>query len=133
MSRRRISSDGSTGESMAELWFKRHGWVMHRHQPPTKVVYIDKRPTVIHCAEGRVPDYTGYAPNIGNVYRACECKEEKGGSMPCSRLTKKQREWMDECAPGCRYVAITWMDGETFCEVFPYKPKGSYKRGEGKR
>ena len=132
---RRPQSNGSLGEQLAEVWFVRHKWCMFRHQPATKVVYIEGVPRVVHTKKGRgTADYTGYRPGILNQYCAMECKEFSGKTMPCSNLDKEQREWMDKLPPGCAYVAITWTDQDgPWCEVHPYKPKGSYCRGEGMR
>lgn len=132
-------SDGSTGEQAAVLWFKRNGWVMERHQPPTRVIWKDKKPIVIQCKSQGVADYTGYGlfaiNDFGTVaiYRACEVKESHGGTMPCSTLDKDQRDWMDQRPFGTAFVGIMWMDGKCFFETFNYQRTGSYKKGSGNK
>ena len=127
-------NNGTVGEQVAEAWFRRNGWVMERHQPPTRVVYVRGRPTVIHEKSDGVADYTGYdyypcgCGDVYPVYRACEVKEATGLSMPASRLTKEQRAWMASRPLGTAFVAVVWMDGNPACEVFPFVGKGSYKR-----
>jgi len=125
-------SNGTAGEDMALHWAKQHGWRLFRHQPPTKVVYIEKRAVTIQCKSGGISDFTGYRPRLINMYVAVEAKEATGKTMMCSRLDKDQRDWMSRLPPGCAYVAIAWMDGgNPWCEVHPFKYKGSYKRNEG--
>jgi hypothetical protein len=127
-------SNGTLGEQMAEVWFRAHGWEMERHQPPTKVIWAKGKPVVIHCKKGGISDFTGYRKGLLNAYVACECKEAHGKTWACSKLDKDQREWMGRRPPGCAYVAITWTDRDgPWCEIHPFKPKGSYRRGEGAR
>ena len=123
-------SKGDAGEKIAEYEFNRRGWIMHRHQPPTKVVKTKNGPTVIHLkGAGGIADFTGYYL-IGRVpvYLACEVKERKGKTVPCSDVRKDQRDWMESIPEDSRHVGIYWKDAGTF-EVFPYKRTGSYKMG----
>jgi hypothetical protein len=128
------SNNGTVGEQVAEAWFRRNGWVMERHQPPTRVVYVKGRPTVVHERSNGVADYTGYQwldSCMVPEYRACEVKEVYGSnSMPASRLSKEQRAWMETRPQGTAFVAVVWMDGNPTCEVFPFVDKWSYKRAE---
>ena len=104
---------------------------MFRTQP--EVRYLP-RGKVVTVGTGGIADYTGYSPEEWGrpldvpVYTACEVKEARGDSMPCSRLSRKQRAWMSSLPPGCAYVAILWVDYGTM-DVLEYKPSGSYKRG----
>jgi hypothetical protein len=136
---------GKAGELAAEYWFKKHGWAMYRTQPPMEIVGILTGPMVSalsrffnrlsfygHMVIGRmgkggIVDYTGHE---GAIYRACEVKEAVGASMPASRLDKGQREFLSGVPTNCAFVGILWTDYSLF-EIFPYLPKGSYKKGEG--
>ncbi len=130
-------SNGTLGEQLAELWFRQHGWVMFRTQPPTKVVYVKGKPTVINCDNGGIADYTGYVVHtrwtniVAPYYIAVEVKEAHGKSMPASRLNRKQRDWMTALPEGCAYVAVVWVDGNPWCEVFPFVARGPYRQGGG--
>ena len=130
-------SDGKTGEFLFERWAKDHGWIMERHQPPTKVVRRNGKVFTIQCKSTGIADYTGYervyfGPQEFPMYRAAEVKEAFGYSMDCSRLDKDQRDWMAAIPWVSAYVAIAWMDGgNPHMEIFRYQREGSYKRGEG--
>ena len=126
---RRPQSNGSAGEYAASLWFKRHGWVMFRTQPATRVVWKGKVPVVINVGTGGIADYTGYYGVWPYPYRACEGKEAHGDSMPASTLDVKQRAWMDALPAGCAWVCVLWDTG--VCEGYEYVRTGSYKRGAG--
>lgn len=128
---------GEIGERAAEQWFLNNGWHMVRTQPAIQILGVapGKRYgqvfTVRMVGRGGVPDYTGYKykaclDNI--VYYACEVKEAAGDSMPCSRLDKAQREFMDKLPYGSAWVGILWTDTGKFT-MHPYQAKGSYKRG----
>ena len=120
-------SQGVSGEKMAEWFFNVNDWRMFRTQPETKTVYIKKKPTVIHCGSGGIADYTGYKMvDDRPLYVACEVKEAKGDSMPCSRLGKKQRDWLLLLPNGCAFVGVFWIDFCDFC-MYHFKEKGSYK------
>lgn len=129
-------SSGKTGERIAEIWFREHGWKMFRHQPETKTVYLKgKGLTTIQCRSDGVADYTGYEiikflNSVLPMYRACEVKEAFGDTMPCSRLGKAQRDWMAAIDFRSAFVGVLWMDVMVF-EIFRFHPKGSYQRGQG--
>lgn len=128
--RRYSVSKGNAGEQAAEIWFTVRGWRMIRTQPETRVIKRNGRPVVIQCGNGGVADYTGYTTVDSPVphYIACEVKTAIGNTMPASRLTKRQRDWMLSIPAQCRYVLIVWPNE---CEVFRFIDRGSYKRGEG--
>lgn len=131
-------SSGSLGEQLAELWFKGKGWKMERHQPPTRIISINKKPIVVNCKSQGVADYTGYEmvliPSLSMqlpLFRACEVKEAYGPRMPASRLDKAQRDWLRDIDPRCAFVGIAWMNNPVFFELHKFIYSGSYKRGEG--
>jgi len=130
-------SNGTLGEQLAELWFYRHKWIMFRTQPPTKVVTIKGKPTIINCDNGGIADYTGYKMvTFGFLrerphYAAVEVKEAHGKSMPASRLNRQQRNWLAALPVGCASVAIIWVDGNPWCEMHLFVERGSYQQGEG--
>jgi hypothetical protein len=110
---------------------------MVRTQPETKVVYINGKPTVIHCKnKDGVPDFTGYHPIIYGlseavpIYTACEVKEAAGDSMVASRLSIEQRKYMLALPVLCSFVGIWWSSWGVF-EVFKFQYCGSYKKGTG--
>lgn len=125
---KRKQSSGEAGERAAELWFRVNGWHMTRTQPETRTVWAKGRPVVVNCGSGGVADYTGYRLrpiDKAPIYAACEVKEASADTMPCSRLTKEQRDWMESIPDMCRFVGILWPDG-TF-SVLPYKAgRGAY-------
>jgi hypothetical protein len=133
----RNQSNGTTGEALSELFFKGQGWKMSRHQPPTRVVYIKGKPSIIPCKTDGVPDYTGYEivqlfPQAMPIFRACEVKEADGDRMPASRLSQAQRDWMNERDQRCMFVGICWTDKNPIVfELFHFVYTGSYKRGQG--
>jgi len=123
---RRKQSNGQAGEQAFEAWARVHGWVMYRTQPAVRYLPGGK---VVTVGTGGIADYTGYVDiRRAPIYRACEVKECKGSRMPASRLSVKQRAWLDSLPPGCAYVAIMWTDYGTM-DVLEYKPSGSYVRG----
>lgn len=126
----RTTSNGSIGENLVRHWFNRHGWRMHRHQPPTRVVTVRGKPVIVPCESDGVFDYSGYQMSTAQ-YRAVEVKEAHGDSMEASRLTKQQRNWGAQLPSGCAWVAVCWMDGSLGIEVFPFVTRGAYKRGCG--
>lgn len=143
---RRLQS-GQQGEIAAERWFLNNGWQMFRTQPAINI--LGSKPgarygrifTVCMVGRGGVPDYTGYLydypdskfspieAGYGALYRAVEVKESAGSTMPASRLDKAQREFMAKLPGRCAWVGVWWVDHQQF-EMFPFKAKGSYKRGE---
>ena len=128
--RRAKQSNGTTGEREFERWSGLNGWVMFRHTPSTRVVYGSSGPKIVFV-EKATPDYTGFLA-ISYAYRAVEVKEASGDTMPCSRLTKRQRERMKALPEGLGFVAVCWMDGSrNGIEIFCFKEAGSYKRSEG--
>jgi hypothetical protein len=131
-------SNGEVGEAAAEQWFKINDWKMFRTQPATKVVYVNKKPTVINCGKGGITDFTGYRYRYDSPYSscpfyiACEAKEATGDTMPCSRL-KDQKDFMDKLPQMSRFVFVFWIN-YGYGEIFFYKTgRGSYKRGGGKK
>ena len=136
----KIKSDGRMGEQLAEVWFRQNGWKMVRHQPATRVIRLNGKPTIINCGRGGVADYTGYevvyledqnSRQCIPFFRAVEVKEAYGLRMPASRLDKKQREWLDDIDERSAFVGVCWMDNPIQFEVFQFIPKGAYCRGEG--
>ena len=129
-------SNGTAGETAAQYWFTVHGWRMHRHQPATKVIGRGAGKRIINCDTGGIADYTGHEAielHDGRtlpLFRACEVKEAKGDRMPCSRLGRKQRAYMDSLPNGCAWVGVLWVDHSTF-EMFHYQQTGSYTKGDG--
>ena len=142
-----MKSSGSSGERLAEYRFKSIGWIMDRHQPGTKTTYINGKPTIINCKSNGIPDYTGYElvqihEQFYPIYRAVEVKECKEKSMPCSRLGvnrppigkegSSQNYWMSLHDKRSCFVAIYWQGSACgSIELFKWKPKGMYNRGEG--
>lgn len=135
MNRKRLQS-GQQGERMAEQWFVNNGWHMVRTQPAIQI--LGTKPgklygrifTVRMIGKGGVPDYTGYVyAREGAQYQACEVKEAVGDSMPCSRLYSDQRAFMKALPYECAWVGVWWVDHQQF-EMFPFKERGAYKRGE---
>lgn len=131
---------GKAGESSAEYWFKINGWEMERHQSPNRLVNFGSKTIIVPLKSTGIPDYTGYENCIINsvsipIYRAVECKEAVGETMPCSRLgnmknTCSQNYWMSRHNPSIScFVYILWSDGTP--EMHKWKPKGSYKKGSG--
>lgn len=130
-----LKSNGKAGEEAAEWFFKRAGWQMFKVAPPSRVVNIHGRPQVVYTGKG-YPDYMGHidGPDLLNAaFLAVEVKEAKpseGDSVPCSRLTVSQRQFMTALPEGSARVGILWRDG--IFEVFPFSnDRGSYKKGEG--
>jgi hypothetical protein len=129
-------SNGKTGETMAEYFFKKIGWKMFRHQPRTVIARSNGKPFTIQCRSDGVADFTGFENiMIGQqmipIYRACEIKEAHGDTMPASRVRKEQRDWLIMTPFMCAYIAICWLDGQPKIELFRPIEKGSYKKGEG--
>lgn len=141
-------SQGVAGEIAAQVWFRRHGWIMFRSQPEAQVLAVltpetlrSLRPFFRRLAgwghlvlarlnRGGIADFTGCTKQ--GEYRACEVKEACGPSMPASRLRVQQRDWFRQIPPNSRYVGILWTDRGVF-EVFPFCERGSYRAGEGER
>ena len=128
-----MKSNGAAGERAAEYWFAAHGWQMWKVPPDVRVCGQTGRPGVFLAAfkAGGMPDFMGllpgYEPGEGvNQFRACEVKECNTDSMPASRLSKSQREFMSALPDGTAFVGILWRDG-TF-EMFRFVNKGSYKK-----
>lgn len=102
---------------------------MFRTQPATRVVYAGGKPTIINCGTGGIADYTGYYNDDSwALFVACEVKEASGPTMPASRLSKAQRDWMDALPAQCAKVCVVWPHD---VEVFAYTRRGSYKAGCG--
>jgi len=120
-------SNGTTGEQAAEWYFKSNGLAMFRHQPRSKVIKINNKLTVVYERSDGISDYTGYISR-NSKFIACEVKEAKGNTMPCSRLDKHQRDWMNSLPEGSAYVGVCWVDHPVTFQMFPYKMRGSYKR-----
>ena len=109
---------------------------MQKLEPPTRNLGpVFGKPgqfRAVYVASG-CPDYIGHYRHEhvdGDVfYRAvyCEVKECNTDSMPASRLSKPQREFMAALPTDAAYVGILWHDG--IFEVFPFVAKGSYKQG----
>lgn len=141
MRRNRALRSGEVGERAAEQWFLNHGWHMVRTQPAIQILGVAPGRrfgtvfTVRMVGRGGVPDYTGYvvSPTVGiyvvtaPIYRACEIKEASGDTMPCSRLDKEQRDFMDGLPAGCAWVGILWTETGKF-SMHAYKSKGSYQK-----
>ena len=131
-----MNSQGIAGETAAQYWFKRNAWYMNRHQPPTKVIGRGTSKRVIYSDTGGIADYTGHEyielhdGRALPLFRACEVKEARGDRMPCSRLGRKQRAYMDSLPNGCAWVGVLWTDTGTF-EMYHYQQTGAYVKGEG--
>jgi len=137
-----MKTNGTIGEQYAVIAFKQIHWTMFRTQPETK--WIGDNKLIPMTSEG-TPDFMGY-DNYGR-FVACEVKESDDSkypaTIPCSRLTKTQREWMnkhannlqaanhDKISPyhGC-YVFVYWLKLK-YGTLFKYKSTGSYRIGEG--
>ena len=138
MRAKKKQSNGTAGEQAAELWFKVNGWHMTRTQPATKVVYVGGKPTIINCGRGGVADFTGYRlKTVGifdvPVFTACEVKEAKNDTLPCSRISKIQHAYLSNLPKGYAYIFVLWVN-YGYGEMFQYKNgRGSYKRDEGER
>lgn len=133
MGYKRKQSDGTTGERIAEIFFRDIGLKMFRHQPSTKVVKIRGKLFVVYERSDGIADYTGYDDSVYNRFVACEVKECKGVSMPCSRLEENQRNWLSRLPEKSAYVGVCWMTSPITFEMFRFKPRGSYKKGAGVR
>jgi len=136
---------GQAGEKAAEFYFKKNGWHMVRTQPPITILGLVTKPMVAtlrrfiprlayfghmviaRMGSGGVPDYTGYVM-VGNrpTYIAVEVKECNKDTMPASRLSVRQREFLSKLPVGAAFVGILWGDG-TF-DVYPFIGRGSYKK-----
>lgn len=112
---------------------------MWKVPPDVRVCGQTGRPGVFLAAfkAGGMPDYLGYVTlsATDNPYRpkpvfmAVEVKECNTDSMPASRLSKAQREFMAALPDGTAWVFILWRSGEY--EMFPFIQKGSYKKDSG--
>ena len=138
---------GKTGERAAELQFPTYGWEMQRTQPPMTPIKVLTQGMmwslkrsfpksfgrvaawghIIIARMGKrgIADYTGWDRH--DRYVACEVKEADGTSMPCSRVSKEQRQFLARVPAGAAWVGVYWRDNGTF-RVYPYQEKGSYKR-----
>lgn len=133
-------SNGTLGEQLMERWFARQGWHMSRHQPPVRIVGKGTEAARMVYVKGGagIADYTGYqlVAACGTSYcefRAVEVKECYEDTMPASRLSARQREYMSSLPAECAYVGIVWTSGNPEAEAFEYRSRGSYHRGEGWR
>lgn len=120
---------------MAERWFAENDWSMVRTQPAIRI--LGSKPgsrygrifTVCMVGKGGSPDYTGYMYGLHGVaeYRACEVKEvSSGNSMPASRLSREQRDFMGHLPEGCAWVGVWWVDYQRF-EMYKFKARGAYR------
>ena len=141
---RRLKQPGQAGELAAQQWFLNNGWTMFRTQPAVEILGVAKGRrfgnifTVRMVGRGGIPDFIGYsdallvtisgnsAPECMMRFRACEVKEASGSSMPCSRLDKEQRAFMDKLPEGCAWVGVLWVDHGKFT-MHPYKKSGKYE------
>ena len=123
-----MRSNGRAGEQAAEYWFTRHGWQMFKVPPDVRVCGQTGKPGIFLAAfrDGGIADFLGC--NRYGDFMACEIKECNRNSMPASRLSKKQREFLAGLPDDRACVGILWRDG-TF-EIFHFLPQGSYKKGE---
>jgi len=119
-------SAGEAGERAAEYTFRILGWKMDRHQPAYKIFGMPRPGRFLVAILGKgCADYTG--EDRDGRFVACEVKEAKGKSMPCSRLGKKQREYMESHSQA--YVLILWTaTGKV--GLYKYRRTGSYKADE---
>jgi len=135
-----LKSNGRAGEEAAAYAFKRMGWTMFKAEPPVKNCGpVPGRPGLFKAvyAKGGMPDFIGYCEDPDkfalNNFRVCEVKEAtptEGDSVPHSRLSAEQRDFMAALPSSTAYVGILWRDGAF--EVFNYcGDRGSYKKGEG--
>ncbi|MHB9054261.1 MAG: hypothetical protein ACYC5F_09815 [Thermoleophilia bacterium] len=135
---RQRPSNGRAGEEAALYWFKDHGWQMWKVPPDVRVCGKTGRPGVFLAAfkTGGMPDYVGhyrYEHVDGDVFQRvayCEVKECNTNSMPASRLSRAQREFMVALPGDAAYVGILW---DEYFEMFPFIETGSYKQGSGIR
>lgn len=130
-----LKSNGRAGEEAATYAFKRLGWTMFKTEPPVKNLGpVKGRPGVFKAvyAAGGMPDFIGHRDS-DDAARYCEVKEacpSEGDSVPHSRLSQEQRDFMSGLSPATAFVGILWRDGTL--EVFRYcGDRGSYKKGEG--
>lgn len=133
------NSQGRIGETLAEHWFRSNGWIMERHQPPTRVVKIKGRLMTIPCQSTGIPDYSGYElvyisalHDTLPIARYCEVKEAHGSSMSWSRLGKftdpfSQNSWMKVHDHRTVFVAVCWLDHNCEIKIYKWKPEGAYK------
>lgn len=135
-SEHKIHSSGAAGEQAALLFFARHGWQMFQVPPDVRVCGQTGRPGVFLAAfkTGGMPDFlgfiSGYEPGQGvNQFRAVEVKECNTDSMPASRLSMRQRDFMAALPEGTAHVLILWRCGEY--EMFSFVNRGSYKKSTG--
>jgi|GEM_PF-4319163 len=127
---------GQFGEKIAEEWFKRNGWKMFRTQPAIRILGVrqgKRYGTLFLCrmvGRGGIPDFLGYRLSDLGIpeFVAVEVKEASVGadSMPCSRLDREQRAFMEALPSGSAFVGILWGDG-TF-QIKNYRRQGSYKK-----
>ena len=137
-----MKTNGTVGETYCETrLFPACGFVMVRTQPPMRCIG-EKHGVPIYQIEKNKsdvapPDYTGYKmgamiTGCGKIphYVACEVKDCYSESMPCSRLSPKQRNFMRLLPSQCAYVAVYWANNLN-AELFCFKIAGSYPRGKG--
>lgn len=130
MTQQKKQSTGVAGETAAQFLFNKLQWKMYRHQPPTRYIVVKNRPVIVPCKTNGMPDFTGYTKCTAiPLYRACEVKEANGKSMPASRLSTEQREFLRDLPNQSSYVCILWDDGLT--EIFYFVPRGRYVKGAG--
>ncbi len=124
-----LKSSGLAGEKSAEFWFAAHGWQMWKVPPDVRVCGRTGKPGIFLAAfrDGGMPDFLGR--NRYGDFMAVEVKECNTSSMPASRLSKKQREFMSGLPADRAHVYILWRDGTG--EIFHFINKGSYKKGQG--
>ena len=123
--KKRVSSTGKPGETIAEYHFKLRGWIMERVQPPHAWVGKGKVVPLRNKQGTKPPDYMGCTATGEAIF--CEVKEAHGFKMPASRLKKEQREWMNIRPCGCCFVGIYWVDYCAF-QIFPYHKEGVYEK-----
>jgi hypothetical protein len=135
---KRSQKDGDIGERAAEYFFRRIGWRMTRIQPPTRYVKVRGELMVIQSGKGGVSDYVGYYMYIGvPLHRACEVKATSGDTCPYSRLSERQKKYLESLPDGCAWVLVCWLSHDCECTVHPYptwEKRGSfrYKKSEKK-
>ena len=129
-----INSNGTVGEQYAERCaFPALGWMMTRTQPPTRYTRGARgMPLLVQLRSDGVPDYTGC--DRQGQYTVCEVKECDDSvyppRMPCSRLSKEQRAWMEVRAKIARcYVLVFWQK-LGYGTLFSYRQSGSYIMGD---
>lgn len=122
---------GNRGTKVAKQWFKEHSWEMIKVEPEFRIITNTFKGMIIKfTGEGKgLPDFLGTPPS-SSIMVACEVKAAPKDwvRFPCSWVKPYQRKYIEE-ASFTTFIGIMWED-ESF-EIYDYKPRGSYKKGEG--